>query len=81
MIGEFIALQWQTENDPAGLADVLNDWFDINDDDLVRQEEVEMALKKEQVQPTTGNNENPMEIDPSSSSNMAMLPEDSSDPR
>ena len=80
MIGEFIALQWQFENDPAGLADVLNDWFDIEDDDLVRQEEVEMALAKEQVQPTAGNNENPMEIEPSSDSDMAMLPEDSSDP-
>ena len=67
LIGEFIALQWQAENDPAGLADVLNDWFDIEDDDLVRQEEVEMALEKEQVQPTAGNNENPMENDPSSS--------------
>ena len=79
LIGEFIALQWQAENDPAGLADVLNDWFDIEDDDLVRQE-VELALEKEQVQPTAGNNENPMEIDPSSSSDMTMLPEDSSDP-
>ena len=59
----------------------MNDWFDIGDDDLVRQEEVEMALEKEQVQPTAGNKENPMEIDPySSSSDMAMLPEDSSDP-
>ena len=36
LIGEFIALPWQAENDLAGLADVLNDWFHIEDDDLVR---------------------------------------------
>ena len=68
-IGEFVALQWQAKNDPAGLVDVLNDWFDIEDGDLVKQDEVQMALEREDVQPTAGNDgatETPMEIDPSS---------------
>jgi hypothetical protein len=51
LIGEFAALQWQAENDPAGLVDVLNDWFDIEDSDIVKQDEVQIALKKKVCYP------------------------------
>ena len=75
MIGEFAALQ-QAQNDPAGLAGLLNNWPDLEDDNLFRREEVEIALEQEKVQPAI---EETMETDLSSSTEM-VLPEDSSDP-
>ena len=46
LIGEFVALQNQAQNDPAGLAGLLNNWLDIKDDNLLRHEEVEKHLNK-----------------------------------
>ena len=51
LIGEFVALRHQAQNDPAGLADLLNNWPDIEVDNLLRHEEVEIALGQEKVQP------------------------------
>ena len=45
LIGQLVALQYQAQNDLPGLAGVLNNWFDIDKDDLVRLEEVEIALQ------------------------------------
>ena len=75
LIGKFVALQHQAQNDPAGLAGLLN-WLDIEDDNLHRREEVEIALEQEKVQPA---NEETIETDPSSSTEM-VLPKDSSNP-
>ena len=78
LIGQLIALQDQAQNDLPGLAGVLNDWFDIENDDLIRHEEVEIALQQENIQPAC---ENKMEIDPSpstSSSSEIVPPEESS---
>ena len=62
-------------NDPAGLAGLLN-WLDIEDDNLLRHAEVEIALEQEKVQPAI---EETIETDLSSSTEM-VLPKDSSDP-
>ena len=63
-------------NDAAGLAGLLNNWLDIEDDNLLRHEEVETALEQEKVQPAI---EETIETDLSSSTEM-VLPKDSSDP-
>ena len=76
LIGEFVALQHQAQKDPAGLAGLLNNWLDIEDDNLLRPEEVEIALEQEKVQPAI---EETLETDLSSSTEM-VLPEDSPDP-
>ena len=68
--------QHQALNDPAALAGLLNNWFDIEDYNLLRHEEVEMALEQEKVQLAI---EEIMETDLSSSTEM-VLPEDLSDP-
>ena len=60
-------------NDAAGLAGQLNNWLDIEDDNLLRCEEVEIALEQEKVQPAI---EETIETDPSSSIEM-VLPKDS----
>ena len=73
LIGQLIALQDQAQNDLPGLAGVLNDWFDIENDDLIRHEEVEIALQQENLQPAC---EDTMEIDPSpSTSSSSVVPE------
>ena len=74
-----VALQDQAQNDLPGLAGVLNNWFHIENNDLVRHEEFEIALQQENVQPAF---EDTMETDPSpstSSSTEIAPPEDSSD--
>ena len=71
LIGEFVALQHQAY-DPTGLAGLLNNWLDIEDDNILRHEEVEIALEHEKVQPAI---EETMETDLSSSTEM-VLPED-----
>ena len=76
LIGEFVGLQHQAQNDPAGLAGLLNNWLDIEDDNLLRHEEVEITLEQEKIQPAI---EETTETDLSSSIEM-VLPEDSSDP-
>ena len=63
-------------NDSAGLAGLLNNWLDIEDDNLLRHVDVEIALEQENVQPAI---EETIETDPSSSTEM-VLPKDSSDP-
>ena len=60
----------------AGLAVLLNNWLDIEDDNLLRHEEVEIALEQEKVQPAI---EETIETNLSSSTEM-VLPEDSPDP-
>ena len=76
LIGKLVALKDQAQNDPAGLAGLLNNWFDIEDDDLIRHEEVEIELEQENVQPAI---EDTMETEPSSSTEM-VPPENTSDP-
>ena len=62
-------------NDSAGLDGPMN-WLDREDDNLLRCEEVEIALEQENVQPAI---EETIETDTSSSTEM-VLPKDSSDP-
>ncbi len=73
LIGQLVALQDQAQNDLPGLACVLNNWYDIENDDLVRHDEVKIALQQENLlqafDPSTS---------PSSSTEM-VSPEDSLD--
>ncbi len=79
MIGQLVALQDQAQNDLPGLACVLNNWYDIENDDLVRHDEVKIALQQENLLQAF---EDTMETDPStspSSSTEMVSPEDSLD--
>ena len=44
MLGEFEALHLQLNQDPAGLTAVLEDWFAIEESEIVKLDEVEMIL-------------------------------------
>ncbi len=79
LIGQLVALQDQAQNDLPGLACVLNNWYDIENDDLVRHDEVKIALQQENLLQAF---EDTMETDPStspSSSTEMVSPEDSLD--
>ena len=45
LIGEFVARQHQAQTDPAGLAGLLNNWLDVEDDNLLTHEEVKITLE------------------------------------
>lgn len=47
ILGEFEALHLQSNQDPVGLAALLEDWFTIEDSEIVKLDEVEMILEKE----------------------------------
>ncbi len=79
LIGQLVALQDQAQNDLPGLACVLNNWYDIENDDLVRHDEVKIALQQENLLQAF---EDTMKTDPStspSSSTEMVSPEDSLD--
>ena len=44
-LGNLSALHWLSNNDTDGFSRTLQDWFAAEDDDLVKQDEVEMVLK------------------------------------
>lgn len=61
MLGEFEALDLQLNQDPAGLTALLEDWFTIEDSEIVKLDEVEMILDA-----TTTDQDNPPSSTPGS---------------
>ena len=45
ILGEFEALHLQSNQDPAGLTALLEDWFTIEDSEIVKLDEIEMILE------------------------------------
>ena len=44
-LGNLSALHWLSNNDTDGFSRTLQDWIAAEDDDLVKQDEVEMVLE------------------------------------
>ena len=49
MIGDLRPLCVQSTEDPEGLAAALEEWFTIEDSEIVRMDEIEMSLEEEQL--------------------------------
>ncbi len=47
LFGNLSALHWLSNNDVNGLSSTLQERFRVEDDDLVKKDEVEMVLQKE----------------------------------
>ncbi len=54
MLGDLESLCLQSHNDPDSLTTVLEEWFNIEDSEIIRQDEADMILEGEQ-QHTTNN--------------------------